>query len=378
MRTHHKIQALQLFNKHLTGYLTPVNLNWNWNWGSLAGVMLVSQMLTGVLLAMHYVADVLSAFSSVQHLMSDVPGGMVIRNVHATGASLFFGVVYMHLLRGIYARSGTAPREMVWLTGLALLLGMMGTAFMGYVLPWGQMSFWGATVLTSLATSVAIVGQQLVYVLWGGFSVDNPTLQRFYSVHYALPFLLAGISVIHLASLHQYGSTNPLGVNHDSHAIGFWTYFGVKDLLGVCVLFVLGTVLVFFLPHVFEHPENAIPANPYATPAHIVPEWYFLWVYALLRSIPSKGMGIALILLVFAGVAALCISAPTHCGSGKFRLLSEALFWALVADLCLLTWVGAQPITAATMLHAQIVAVALYLYVLVFVPVVHALESDLC
>jgi len=316
-------------------------------------LLLGSQMLTGILLAMHYVGHVDMAFASVLHLMTDVPSGMLLRYAHANGASLFFTVVYLHILRGLYYSSGAQPRELVWISGVVILLAMIITAFIGYVLPWGQMSFWGATVITSLATSIPVVGKQIVLWLWGGFSVDNPTLNRFYSFHYTLPFVLAGLSIFHIAALHQYGSTNPLGINSQSAPIAFGTYFGLKDMLGVLVLLSVFSVLVFFAPDLLGHPDNLIPANPYATPQHIVPEWYFLWVYAILRSIPNKAMGVVAIGLVFASLALLPNVSAVMVGSGKFRLASTWLFWTLLADLMLLTWVGAQEIAPATVLLGQ-------------------------
>lgn len=375
MRIHYKIQLFNVLNQHIVGYPTPINLNWSWNWGSLAGLLLSTQMITGILLAMHYVGHVDYAFASVQHLMTDVPSGMLLRYAHANGASLFFTVVYFHILRGLYYGSGSQPREMVWISGVVILLAMIITAFIGYVLPWGQMSFWGATVITSLATSIPIVGKQIVYWLWGGFSVDNPTLNRFYSFHYTLPFVLAGLSIFHIAALHQYGSTNPLGINSQSTPIAFWTYFGLKDLLGVLVLSIVYSFLVFFAPDLLGHPDNLIPANPYATPQHIVPEWYFLWVYAILRSIPNKAMGVVAIGLVFASLIMLPFTSAVQVGSGKFRMASEWLFWTLLADLFLLTWVGAQEIAPATVLLGQVCTVYLFLCLLVLMPFVGWLES---
>ena len=383
MRCHHKIQLLQVVNQHLVGYPTPINLNWSWNWGSLAGVLLMSQMVTGILLAMHYVPHVHFAFASVQHLMTDVPSGMILRYAHANGASLFFTVVYMHILRGIYYSSGNQPREMVWVTGVLILLAMIVTAFIGYVLPWGQMSFWGATVITSLATSIPVVGKEIVFWLWGGFSVDNPTLNRFYSFHYTLPFVLAGLSVFHIAALHQYGSTNPLGINSQSAPIAFLTYYGSKDLLGIMFMLLALGVLIFFMPDLLGHPDNLMPANPYATPQHIVPEWYFLWVYAILRSIPNKAMGVVAIGLVFASLVALpFLGRATRTatssnvvregdrGLQRFRTLSEWMFWTFVGDLALLTWVGAQEIMESTVLLGQLSSVYLFFYLLVCLPFV--------
>jgi ubiquinol-cytochrome c reductase cytochrome b subunit len=372
MRCHNKIQLLSVLNTHLIAYPTPMNLNYSWNGGSLAGLMLVSQMVTGILLAMHYVGHVDYAFASVQHIMTDVPSGIILRYAHANGASLFFIVVYLHILRGLYYGSSTQPREMVWITGVVILLVMIITAFIGYVLPWGQMSFWGATVITSLATAIPVVGKHIMYWLWGGFSVDNPTLNRFYSFHYTLPFILAGLSVFHIAALHQYGSTNPLGINGQSSTLAFGTYFTSKDLLGILFLALIFSILVFFYPDLLGHPDNLIPANPYSTPQHIVPEWYFLWVYAILRSIPNKAFGVVAIALVFASLFAL----PFYgLGGGRFRPITEWLFWTFVADVLLLTWLGGNAITPITSFMGQICTGYLFFYLLVCLPFVGFLES---
>lgn len=377
MRINHKLGPLKVLNAHLIAYPTPMNLNYFWNWGSLAGIVLGAQIVTGILLAMHYVSHVDHAFASVVHLMYDVPSGMILRYAHANGASLFFTVVYMHILRGVYYSSGNQPRELVWITGVVILLVMIITAFIGYVLPWGQMSFWGATVITSLATVIPVVGKQIVYWLWGGFSIDHPTLNRFYSFHYTLPFVLAGLSIFHIAALHQYGSTNPLGVNTQTSTIPFGVYFSSKDLLGVCYLLLAYAVLVFFYPEVLGHPDNLIPANPYATPQHIVPEWYFLWVYAILRSIPNKAAGVIAIGLTFASLIGLPFLSTVHVGSPRFRIISERLYWVFVADVFLLTWVGAQEIMPATVLLGQVATVVLFGYLLVVYPFLSWFESYL-
>jgi ubiquinol-cytochrome c reductase cytochrome b subunit len=377
MRLYNKIQVLKVLNQHLGVYPTPINLNWNWSWGSLSGLLLGSQIVTGILLAMHYVGHVDHAFASVQHLMVDVPSGLILRYAHANGASLFFTVVYLHVLRGIYYSSGNQPREIVWISGVVILLLMIITAFIGYVLPWGQMSFWGATVITSLATVIPVVGKQIVYWLWGGFSIDHPTLNRFYSFHYTLPFLLAGLSIFHIAALHQYGSTNPLGINTQGSTIPFGTYFTSKDLLALLFLLFVFAVLVFFYPEYLGHPDNLIPANPYSTPQHIVPEWYFLWVYAILRSIPNKAMGVIAIGLVFASLIALPFISVVQVGSPRFRIIYERLFWIFVADVFLLTWLGAQEIMPATVLLGQICTVVFFLYLLVILPFLGWLETSL-
>lgn len=375
MRLYNKVQVLKVLNQHLIAYPTPANLNWNWNWGSLAGLLLSSQIITGILLAMHYVGHVDYAFSSVVHLMNDVPSGMILRYAHANGASLFFTTVYLHILRGIYYSSGNQPREMVWITGVVILLAMIITAFIGYVLPWGQMSIWGATVITSLVTVVPVVGKHILYWLWGGFSIDQPTLNRFYSLHYTLPFVLAGLSIFHIAALHQYGSSNPLGVNTQTSSVPFGQYYGTKDLLGALFLFLVFSLLIFFYPDLLGHPDNLIPANPYVTPQHIVPEWYVLWVYAILRSIPNKAMGVAAIGLVFASLIALPYLSQVNIGSPRFRILYERLYWLFVADLFLLTWVGAQEIMPATVLLGQVCSVILFIYLLVILPFLGWFES---
>lgn len=379
MRIYTTSNVLKVLNQHLVAYPTPVNLNYMYNWGSLAGIMLSVQIITGFLLAMHYVPSTSMAFESVIHLMTDVPSGMILRYAHANGASLFFIVVYMHIFRGMYYSSGNQPRELVWITGVILLLVMIVTAFIGYVLPWGQMSFWGATVITSLATVIPVVGKSIVYWLWGGFSIDHPTLNRFYSFHYMLPFLLAAFSIFHIAALHQYGSTNPLGINSSTSSIPFGIYFTSKDFLGLLFLLFVYGFLVFFYPEWLGHPDNLIPANPYATPQHIVPEWYFLWVYAILRSIPNKAMGVVAIALTFASL----ISLPLFTGQLKnksprgFRLISERFYWIFVADVCLLSWLGGQEIMPATVLLGQICTFVLFIYLLVLYPLVPVLENSL-
>lgn len=335
---------LMVVQNHLVSYPTPSNLTGNWNWGVLAGLCLVLQILTGIFLAMHYTAHVDLAFFSVQHLMRDVPNGWLLRYLHANGASLFFIVVYMHLFRGLYYTSYAQPREAVWLVGVVILLIMILTAFIGYVLVWGQMSLWGATVITSLASAIPVVGNTIVGALWGSFSVDNPTLNRFYSFHYLFPFLLAALSLVHLAALHQYGSTNPLGINAITDLVDFYPYFYVKDLVAVLFLACFACFLVGFYPEILGHPDNNIPANPYSTPAHIVPEWYFLWVYAILRSIPNKLAGVVAILLVFVALAALPYVHKPSCRGPQFRGLHQNLAWAFIGDFLLLTYLGHQPV----------------------------------
>ena len=273
--------------RHSMEYPAPRNLSYWWNFGSIAGICLLTQIITGIFLVMHYTPHVDMAFDSVEHIMRDVNYGWLIRYVHAVGASMFFGVVYIHIFRGLYYGSYKAPREVLWWLGVVILLVMMGTAFMGYVLPWGQMSLWGATVITKLFSALPVVGEPILTLLLGGFSVDNPTLNRFFSLHYLLPFVLVGVVILHIVALHTHGSNNPLGIDakgpHDK--IPFHPYYTIKDLFGFGVFFIIFAGFVFFAPNYLGHPDNYIPADPMVTPPHIVPEWYFLPFYAILRAV---------------------------------------------------------------------------------------------
>ena len=331
-----KQPLLSVVNDHLVDYPTPSNLNYMWSFGSLAGICLLLQIASGIFLAMHYTPHVDLAFASVEHIMRDVEGGWFLRYLHANGASMFFIVVYLHLLRGLYYGSYASPREFVWIVGVVILLLMILTAFIGYVLPWGQMSFWGATVITSLASAIPVVGDEITHWLWGGFSVDNATLNRFFSLHYLLPFIIAGASIVHIAALHQYGSNNPLGSYAGMDKVSFYPYFYVKDLIGWVAFAIFFSAFVFFAPNALGHPDNYIPANPMSTPAHIVPEWYFLPVYAILRSIPNKLGGVAAIGLVFACLLALPFLNTSPIRSSSFRPLFKKFYWLLVADCVLL------------------------------------------
>jgi quinol-cytochrome oxidoreductase complex cytochrome b subunit len=283
----YRLPIFSALNNALVSYPTPRNLNYWWNFGSIAGLCLVAQILTGLFLAMHYAANTAVAFDSVEHIMRDVNYGWLIRYMHAVGASMFFIAVYVHLARGLYYGSYKRPRELLWFIGVIILLVMMATAFMGYVLPWGQMSFWGATVITNLFSAFPIVGEPIVSWLWGGFSVDNPTLNRFFALHFLLPFVLVGIVMLHLVALHQHGSSNPTGIDAKGpqDKIPFHPYYTSKDFLGFGVFFLVFAAFVFFAPNYLGHPDNYLPADPLVTPAHIVPEWYFLPFYAILRAI---------------------------------------------------------------------------------------------
>jgi len=350
-----KQPLLAAVNDHLIDYPTPSNLSY---W----------------FLAMHYTPHIDLAFLSVEHIMRDVEGGWFLRYMHANGASMFFIVVYLHLLRGLYYGSYTSPRELVWIVGVVILLLMILTAFIGYVLPWGQMSFWGATVITSLASAIPVVGTDITHWLWGGFSVDNATLNRFFSLHYLLPFIIAGASLVHIVALHQYGSNNPLGCSATVDKIPFYPYLLLKDLVGWVVFAIFFSWFIYFAPNALGHPDNYIPANPMSTPAHIVPEWYFLPVYAILRSIPNKLGGVLAIGLVFVSLLVLPFIHTSPIRSSSFRPLHRKLFWLLVADCLLLGWIGCQPVEDPYVLIGQLASVYFFVYFLVFMPLLGKFE----
>jgi ubiquinol-cytochrome c reductase cytochrome b subunit len=372
-----KQPLVAVVNDHLVDYPTPSNLSYLWGFGSLAGICLIIQLASGIFLAMHYTCHVDLAFASVEHIMRDVSGGWLLRYMHANGASMFFVVVYIHMLRSLYFGSYARPRELLWIIGVVILLLMILTAFIGYVLPWGQMSFWGATVITSLASAIPVVGMDITYWLWGGFAVDNATLNRFFSLHYLLPFIISGASILHIAALHQHGSNNPLGLSAGVDKISFYPYFFYKDLVGwVCFAFFFAFFL-YAAPNALGHPDNYIPANPMSTPAHIVPEWYFLPVYAILRSIPNKLGGVAAIGLVFVSLFILPFVNTSRIRSSNFRPLHRVLFWLVVSDCVLLGWIGCQPVEAPYVLIGQLASVYFFVYFLVCIPFLGIVEDVL-
>lgn len=339
----YRLPIFSFIDHELREYPTPKNLNYWWNFGSLAGITLVVMILSGIFLAMHYVPDTKLAFDSVEYIMRNVNYGWFMRYLHANGATMFFIVVYIHIFRGLYYGSYKAPRELLWILGVIILLLMMATAFMGYVLPWGQMSYWGATVITNLF-SVFPFGESIVQWLWGGFSVDNPTLNRFFVLHYLLPFLIVGVVILHLVALHQHGSNNPLGIERKAprESVPFHPYYTVKDLFGLGVFGFVWAYFIFFNPNFFGEPDNYIPANPLVTPPHIVPEWYFLPFYAILRSIPNKFLGV----VTMFGAVLILFFLPwldtSKVRSATFRPLYKWFFWAFVVDCFILGYVGAH------------------------------------
>lgn len=368
-------KQLNWVNNHLIDYPTPSNISYFWSFGSLAGICLVIQLLTGIFLVMHYTPNVNLAFSSVEHIMRDVSGGWILRYVHANGASVFFIILYIHIAKGLYYGSYLYPRQLLWCSGVIIFLLTIATAFMGYVLPWGQMSFWGATVITNLASAIPVVGDSIVYWLWGGFSVDNATLNRFFSIHYLLPFIIAALALVHLYILHIYGSGNPLGINSKIDSLSFYPYFYVKDLYSF-ILFILGFALIIcFFPNLLGHSDNYIEANPMVTPVHIVPEWYFLPFYAILRSIPDKLFGVVAMLGAILIWLVLPFYTNSYIRSGLFRPYYKILFWFLVGNFLILGWIGAKPVEYPYVGIGQ-VSTFLYFFIFLFlIPFVEKLES---
>jgi len=359
-----------------SGYPAPKNLSYMWNFGSLAGITLVIMIVTGILLAMQYTAHVDLAFDQVERIMRDVNYGWLLRYIHMNGASFFFIVVYIHIFRGLYYGSYKAPRELLWMIGVVILLLMMATAFMGYVLPWGQMSFWGAKVITNLFSAVPIFGESIVTWLWGGFTVDNPTLNRFFALHYLLPFIIVAVVVLHIWALHQFGSNNPLGIDPKGpqDKIPFHPYYTVKDAFGLGVFLIAFAAVIFYIPNYMGHPDNYIPADPLSTPAHIVPEWYFLPFYAILRSIPDKLLGV---IAMFGSIAVLFIlpwldRSPVK--SGRFRPIFRIFFVLLAIDSVVLGIVGAKPPEGLWLIVGRIATAWYFLHFLVILPLLGVFE----
>ena len=361
----------------LNEYPTPKNLNYFWNFGSLAGVSLVIMIVTGIVLAMSYTPHVDYAFQSVERIMRDVNHGWLLRYIHMNGASFFFIVVFIHIFRGLYYGSYKAPRELLWILGVLILLLMMATAFMGYVLPWGQMSFWGATVITNLFSAIPFIGDSIVTFLWGGFSVDNPTLNRFFALHYLMPFLIVGVVILHLVALHRFGSNNPIGIDPSGpqDTVPFHPYYTIKDFFGLSVFLTLFAAAIFFFPNFMGHPDNYIPANPMQTPAHIVPEWYFLPFYAILRAVPDKLGGV---LAMFGAIAVLFIlpwldRSPIR--SGNFRPIFKIFFWVFFADCIALGYLGGMPAEGIYVVLSRVATAWYFLHFLVILPLLSVIET---
>src|SRR5712671_1576257 len=379
----YRLPVFSLLEHELVVYPTPKNLNYWWNFGSLAGITLVIMIVTGVVLAMHYTPNADLAFDSVERIMRDVNYGWMLRYIHATGASMFFAIVYIHLFRGLYYGSYKYPRELLWILGVVILVLMIATAFMGYVLPWGQMSYWAATVITNLFSAIPLVGNKIVTLLWGGFTVSNPTLTRFFSLHYLLPFVIVAVVGLHLLALHQHGSNNPLGIDHrgPQDTIPFHPCYTIKDSFGLSVFLLVLAFFVFYAPNFLLAADNYIPANPMVTPNHIVPEWYLLPYYAILRSItfdflgiPSKLLGVLLSL----GSLIILFFVPwldtSRVRSAGFRPVYRWVSWILVIDVIALGYVGSQPPAGFVVTVGQIATFYYYLHFLVLMPLIGKIE----
>jgi ubiquinol-cytochrome c reductase cytochrome b subunit len=368
---------LRLVNSYIVDSPQPSNISYLWNFGSLLAVCLIIQILTGAFLAMHYQANVDFAFNSVEHIMRDVNNGWIIRYIHANVASFFFIFVYMHVGRGLYYSSYKSPRILVWSIGVIILILMMAIAFLGYVLPYGQMSLWGATVITNLLSAIPIFGHDIVEFIWGGFSVSNATLNRFFSLHYLLPFLLAALAIAHLMALHVHGSNNPNGVSSNGDRYAMHPYFTFKDLVTIFLFFLVLSVIVFFYPNLLGHSDNYIPANPMSTPASIVPEWYLLPYYAILRSIPNKLLGV---IAMFGSLLILLILPLTDISrirGSQFRPAMKLAFWLFVVDFIILMWIGSQHPNSPYLEIGQIATIFYFAWFLIIVPVIGLIENTI-
>nr|YP_010022834.1 cytochrome b [Pollenia pediculata]QLY90329.1 cytochrome b [Pollenia rudis]QOP39683.1 cytochrome b [Pollenia pediculata] len=360
LRTKHPI--LSIANNALIDLPAPINISTWWNFGSLLFLCLMIQILTGLFLAMHYTADINMAFNSVNHICRDVNYGWLLRTMHANGASFFFICIYLHVGRGMYY--GSYLFTPTWLVGVIILFLVMGTAFMGYVLPWGQMSFWGATVITNLLSAIPYLGIDLVQWVWGGFAVDNATLTRFFTFHFILPFIVLATTMIHILFLHETGSNNPMGLNSNVDKIPFHPYFTYKDIVGFIIMTMLLFLLVLINPYLLGDPDNFIPANPLVTPIHIQPEWYFLFAYAILRSIPNKLGGVIALVLSIAILAILPFYHLSKFQGIQFYPINQFFFWMMVITVILLTWIGARPVEEPYVLIGQILTIIYFSYFL--------------
>jgi ubiquinol-cytochrome c reductase cytochrome b subunit len=371
-----RLPIVGLVHSSFIVYPTPRNLNYWWTFGAILSFMLAAQIVTGVVLAMHYTPHATLAMSSVESIMRDVNYGWLLRYLHANGASMFFLAVYIHIFRGMYYGSYKDPREVLWILGVIIYLLMMATAFMGYVLPWGQMSFWAANVITNLFSAIPLVGNTIVTWLWGGFAVDNPTLNRFYSLHYLLPFMIAGVVVLHIWALHVVGQNNPLGiaVKSDKDTVPFTPHATIKDGFGTVVFLIVLAWIVFFLPNYLGHPDNYIDADPLKTPAHIVPEWYFLPFYAILRSIPNKLLGV----IAMFGSIAILVFLPwldtSRVRSAVFRPLYKQFFWIFVIVTIGLGYIGSQPPEGGYVIAGRILTAYYFIHFLIILPIIGIVE----
>ncbi len=375
----YRLPIFSVLREALVDHPTPRNLNYWWNFGSLAGITLVIMIVSGLLLSMHYVAHVDLAFDSVEHIMRDVNYGWLLRYIHSVGASMFFLIVYIHISRGLYYGSYKSPREVLWWLGIIIFFLMIITAFLGYTLPWGQMSFWGATVITNLFSAIPLIGDNIVTWLWGGFSIDNPTLNRFYSLHFLIPFIIVGVVFLHIVALHKFGSNNPTGIDLTlkQEKIPFHPYYTVKDFFGYGVFFIIFGIFVFFLPNLLGHPENYIPADPFVTPEHIIPEWYFLPFYAILRAIPFKLLGVLAMLGSILILFVLPWLDTCKVRSCRFRPIYKQFYWIFIFNFIVLGWVGSKVPEGHYLIISRICTAYYFTHFLIILPVLGMFEKTL-
>ena len=372
-----RLPILRLAHDSFVDYPTPKNLNYWWTFGGILSFCLVTQIITGIILAMHYTPHVDFAFNSVEHIMRDVNYGWMLRYIHANGASMFFIAVYIHMFRGMYYGSYKAPREVLWILGVIIYILMMAAAFMGYVLPWGQMSLWGATVITNLFGAIPLVGENIAIWLWGGFSVDNPTLNRFFSLHYLIPFLIAGVVVLHIWALHVPGNNNPVGISvkGKQDTVPFHPYYTVKDGFALTLFLILFSYFIFFAPNVLGHADNYIPANPLVTPAHIVPEWYLLPFYAILRAVPDKLGGVVLMFGAIFVMFLLPWLDTSKVRSARYRPLFRQFYVLFILYCLLLGYLGAQPAEGVYIVLARVGTVYYFAHFLLILPILGLVEK---
>jgi len=375
----YRLPIFSVLREALVDHPTPRNLNYWWNFGSLAGIILVIMIVSGLLLSMHYVAHVDLAFDSIEHIMRDVNYGWLIRYIHSVGASMFFLIVYIHISRGLYYGSYKSPREVLWWLGIIIFLLMIAAAFLGYTLPWGQMSFWGATVITNLFSAIPLVGDSIVTWLWGGFSVDNPTLNRFYSLHFLIPFIIVAVVFLHIVALHKFGSNNPTGIDLTlkQEKIPFHPYYTIKDFFGFGVFFIIFSIFIFFLPNSLGHPVNYVPADPLVTPEHIVPEWYFLPFYAILRAIPFKLLGVLAMLGSILILFVLPWLDTCKVRSCRFRPIYKQFYWIFIFNFIVLGWVGSKVPEGHYLIISRICTTYYFIHFLIILPILGKFEKTL-